>query len=68
MDIELHYFDVPAAELIRRLEKRNSEGDPNAFSVSREQLAQYFEVFEPPDEAELALFPLSIVHRPGAAL
>ena len=63
VDIELHYFDVPAAELIRRLGKRNSEGDPNAFSVSREQLAEYFAIFEPPDEAELALFPLSIVHR-----
>jgi predicted kinase len=66
VDIELHYFDVPADELVRRLEKRNSEGKPNVFSISREQIEQYFEIFEPPDEAELALFPVWIVHRSGS--
>ena len=63
VDIELHYFDVPIDELVRRLEKRNSEGNPNVFSISREQIEEYFQSFEPPDEAELALFPVSIVHR-----
>jgi len=63
VDIELHYFDVPLDELVRRLEKRNSEGDPNAFRISRAEMEEYFKLFEPPDEAELALFPVSAVHR-----
>jgi predicted kinase len=66
VDIELHYFDVPADELVRRLEKRNSEANPNDFSISREQIEEDFEIFEPPGEAELALFPVSIVHRSGS--
>lgn len=63
IDIELHYFDVPLDELVRRLEKRNSQGNPNAFRISRAEIEEYFKIFEPPDEAELALFPVSIVHR-----
>jgi predicted kinase len=63
VDIELHYFDVAVDELARRLEKRNAEAHPNAFAISRRQLEEYFERFEPPDEAELALFSVSIVHR-----
>jgi len=63
VDIELHYFDVPLDELVRRLEKRNSEGDPNAFRISRAEMEEYFKLFEPPDEAELALLPVSVVHR-----
>ena len=52
VDIEVHYFDVPIDELARRLEKRNSEGNTNAFSIAREQLEEHFKSFEPPDEAE----------------
>ena len=58
----LHYFDVPIDELVRRLEKRNSERNPNAFPISRSEIEEYFRIFEPPDEGELALFPASIVH------
>jgi predicted kinase len=65
VDIELHYFDVPLDELVRRLEKRNSRGDPNAFRISRAEIEEYYKLFEPPDETELALFPVSIVHRAG---
>jgi predicted kinase len=65
VDIEFHYFDGPIDELVRRLEERNSESNPNYFSISREQIEEYFKSFEPPDEAELALFPVSIVHRSG---
>jgi predicted kinase len=63
VDIELHYFDVPLDELARRLEKRNSESNRNGFSITREQIEEYFDTFEPPDDSELALFPISIVHR-----
>ena len=65
-DIELHYFDVPIDELVRRLEKRNAEGNQNVFRISRSEIEEYFRVFEPPDEAELASFPASIVHRLAA--
>ena len=63
VDIEFHYFDVPVDELVRRLEKRNAEGNLNACPVSKEQMQDYFKNFQPPDEAELALFAVSIVHR-----
>lgn len=62
VDIELHYFDVPLDELATRLERRSAEGDPHAFPVTREQIEDYFKTFQPPDEAELALFAVSIVH------
>jgi predicted kinase len=63
VDIELHYFDVPVDELVSRLERRNAESKPNAFPVAREEIEEYFKRFEPPDEAELALFAVSTVHR-----
>jgi predicted kinase len=63
VDIELHYFDVPVDELVTRLARRNAECRPNAFPVAREEIEQYFEGFEPPDETELALFAVSTVHR-----
>jgi predicted kinase len=66
VDIELHYFDVPVDELARRLETRNVEGNLNACPVTREQVEDYFESFQPPDEAELVLFAVSVVHRAGS--
>jgi predicted kinase len=63
VDIELHYFEVPVDELVSRLERRNAEGTPNAFPVAREEIEEYFTSFEPPDEAELALFAVALVHR-----
>lgn len=70
VDIEFHYFDVPVDELTRRLESRNAEGRSDAFAVTAEQLQEYFtKFFQPPDEAELALFAQSVVHRyPGSGL
>jgi predicted kinase len=67
VDIELHYFDVPVDELASRLERRNAGDSPNAFPVAREELEEYFKSFEPPDDAELALFAVSIVHRHAEA-
>jgi predicted kinase len=63
VDIELHYFDVPLDELVRRLEKRNSAGNPDTFRISSVEMTEYFNFFEPPNEAELALFPVAIIHR-----
>jgi predicted kinase len=64
VDIEFHYFDVPVDELARRLQIRNAEGRPDSFIITREQIQEYFtKFFQPPDEAELALFATSVVHR-----
>jgi predicted kinase len=63
IDIDLHYFDVPVNELARRLEIRNAEAGTNECPVTREQIEDYSKSFQPPDEAELALFARSVVHR-----
>jgi predicted kinase len=64
VDIEFHYFDVSLDELTRRLQARNAEGGPDVFVITREQIQEYFtKFFQPPDEAELALFAKSVVHR-----
>jgi predicted kinase len=63
VDIELHYFDVPVEELVRRLEIRNAERNLNACPVSRDEIEDYFGSVQPPDDAELGPFAGSIVHR-----
>lgn len=64
VDIELHYLDVPLDELTRRLQIRNAEDNPSAFYITSEQIKEYFtRSFQPPDEAELALFARSVVYR-----
>ena len=60
---ELHYFDVHLDELLRRLEIRNVSGGHGAVPVSQEQIEGYAKVFQAPDEAELALFDRTIVHK-----
>jgi predicted kinase len=64
VDIELHYLDVPLDELKRRLRIRNTEDTTNAFHITSAQIQEYFmKSFQPPDEAELALFANSVVHK-----
>ncbi len=63
-NIELHYFDIPIEELVRRLEARNIEGRPDAAHVTKEQLQDYAtRFFQPPDESELALFDKVVIHK-----
>lgn len=52
--VELRFLDVPFEELVRRLEARS--GQPGTARISRSLLADYAPLFEPPTEAELALF------------
>lgn len=63
---ELHYFDLPLEELVRRLEIRNASGDYGTVPISREQIEGYANLFQPPDQAELALFDCAIVHKRSA--
>lgn len=48
---EVHFLDVPRAELSSRLAER--AGAPDTFHVTEAQLDAWWEVFEPPDADEL---------------
>lgn len=54
--VELHYLDVPAAELWRRIEIRNSAPPWDDEPISRADLDEWLTIFQAPDGAELALF------------
>ena len=47
-------MDVPLDELVRRLEVRNGcVGQEPVFRISREDMEQWAEIFQPPSEDEL---------------
>ena len=50
---EVHFLDVPRAELSSRIAARNVEPPPGAFRVTEVQLDAWWKVFEPPTEDEL---------------
>lgn len=54
--VELHFLDVPADELWRRIEVRNAAPPWNAQPIGRADLDQWLAMFQAPDAAELALF------------
>lgn len=54
--VELHFLDVPADELWRRIEARNAEPPWNREPIGRSQLDEWLGVFEAPDADELASF------------
>ncbi len=51
--VELHYLDVPRAELWARLAKRNANLPPGTFHVTEEQLDLWLSWFEAPTQDEL---------------
>jgi predicted kinase len=54
--VELHYLNVPADELWRRIEARNSEPPWAGHQIRRADFDRWLRVFQAPDAAELALF------------
>jgi len=60
--VELHYFDLSFDEVWRRLEGRNATGAYGTVPITREQLQEYWLMFQRPDEVELALFESYVVH------
>ena len=50
---EIHFLDVPRAELSARLAARNAEPPPGTFRVTEAQLEAWWQVFEPPTTDEL---------------
>jgi len=54
--VELHYLDVSAGELWRRIQSRNTEPPWEDHPIRHSDLDGWLRVFQPPDAAELALF------------
>ena len=50
---EVHYLDVPDAELLRRLRERNTRKPPGSFLISEEAMRPWIAMFQEPTPAEL---------------
>jgi predicted kinase len=50
--VELHYLDEPFEVLYKRIKSRGMEKPP----IQREQLVEWFEIFQAPTAEEIALF------------
>ena len=55
--VELHYLSASLDVLFERLQRRGMETPP----IRREQLCEWFETFQAPTAAELALFDESLI-------
>lgn len=62
---EIHALVLPEDELWARLSRRNAEAPPGTFAITREQLAKWYKVFEPPVPDELLRRPAGNVTRSG---
>jgi predicted kinase len=54
--VELHYLDVPADELWRRIDERNSAPRWDDQPIRRSDLNEWLTIFQAPSADELALF------------
>ena len=50
---EIHFLDVPEAELLERLANRNAQPAPGAFHIPEAKFKAYLPIFQPPDVEEL---------------
>ena len=61
--IEMHYFDVSLNELWRRIQQRNETIGHGTIVLTRKHLEEYWPMFQPMDEMELAQFDAFVVHN-----
>lgn len=54
--VELHFLGPPIDELWKRIDARNSEPPWDSCPISRAHLDEWAALFQPPDDAELAMF------------
>jgi len=54
--VELHYLQVPADELWRRVDARNSQPPWHGHPIRRTDLDRWIRIFQATDAAELAMF------------
>lgn len=52
----LHYLPMTLEELRQRLEARNRDLPDGSFHIDPDELTEWYDLFEPPDEDELAAF------------
>ncbi len=57
--VELRYLDVPIDELMRRSRQRSAT-EVGAPKISQDDMERFAALFQPPDEAEMALFDMPI--------
>lgn len=50
---EIHFLDVPADELMRRLSVRNSQSSPTSFHIPEEMMEPWIALFQRPTSDEL---------------
>jgi predicted kinase len=50
---EIHFMDVPEAELFERLAARNAHPSPGAFNIPEAMFKTYLPIFQPPTPDEL---------------
>jgi len=55
--VELHYLSAPADVLFERIQRRGAENPP----IERDDLSQWFEMFQAPTPEEMALFDEPLV-------
>lgn len=66
--VVLHYLEVPADELWRRVEARNTCLNPDDFAISQSELQEWLGYFTPPDHLETGAFDQVLHHSwPAAA-
>lgn len=54
--VELHHLSAPTEELWRRIVERDLEGRWGSRSITRAELEDWSNIYEPPSEAELATY------------
>lgn len=58
--VELHYLPAPVDVLFARIQRRGMENPP----IERNALSQWFEIFQAPTSAEMALFDDPLIADP----
>ncbi len=63
VETEIHYFDVPMEELLKRLDKRNKEAPHGSAPITEEMIREYAKLFKKPTIEELKLFNSYYIHN-----
>lgn len=50
---EIHYLELPRAELLRRLALRNASAPEESFQIRPESMEEWIDFFQKPDSDEL---------------
>lgn len=62
--VELHFVDAPIDVLWQRVEARGLEARHGSRSLTHADMLSYAQVFQPPEDAELALYDEPVIGTP----